>query len=171
MQSEGDVFDLFLEELGGLEIPEVEIPDFRIPRWPKSAGTVTVNLGRRAYWFPEQSDNSSLLQLQRRITRVTFTILSDGTIYVGLSPWWADSPVELYSTEHKGLRHPTKLERLQVLFLFQQFRGELLPRILRQLREDLPVHEAVEREAREALEPFLPDRERVCTVTPNKAKG
>ena len=139
----------FTEELTKLEIKEFNVPKgLKIPNWPKAAGNLAIDFGKRDFILPVRTAKTGMLRLERKKKGIRFSIKEEGTFEVDFY-----SSGSLYTS---GTLHHDNFSRIEALVLFHQFKEELFSEIIRRLRTDLGNHNQAVKMVREAIEPFVP---------------
>ena len=151
----------FAEELGKVEIKQMEIPKFSIPNWPKDV-VVSGCLGKRDYCVPVLEKNE-LLGWQTGRHRISFYIKGNGAICFKFNGLFG-RPVfdEICGDEYyERIRwvssdYGKNPSRLATLILFDKFKVEMLAKILAELKSTVPIHNQVVDAVMKAFEPFIP---------------
>lgn len=140
----------FLEELSKIDIRNIDIPKFYIPNWPKEA-FVDIPFGRKECLVLTATNKTGLCKFVKRKTKRKsyLRINKDGGIEFAFHDWGAY--YDKYSSKSDD-----KLIRLRVLFLFNQFKEELIKEIITRLKNDAGVHNEVIKKAEEVFKPFIP---------------
>ncbi len=151
------------EELTRLEVEELEIPKFAIPNWP-SGVVVSGNLGKRDYRVPVLQGNN-LLQWKTGRHKISFWVTDKGVIGFRFHfSFGKRRPTfdEKYGPEsYSRIRYVTSdyeknPSRLATVILFDQFKVDVLLKILPELKNNSQIHNQVIEEAKKAFEPFIP---------------
>lgn len=156
------------EELTKFEVKEVKVPIFNIPNWPKDFD-ISGQLGKRDYRVPVLHDSSSgLLEWYISRNKISFRISKDGSIrfkFHGFNRPTFDYGHFFFSKEKKwyyGSRHwassdyEKNLSRLATVVLFDQFKVDILLRILPELKNSSQIHNQIAEEVKKTFEPFIP---------------
>lgn len=162
-----DAMDL-LSQMKSLEIKNTDIPKFTMPYWPKG---VLVNgyLGKRGYRAPSLQD-SGLLSWQTGRHKISFLVDVKGAIrfdFHGRFKGLRDFPVfdrELCHGAYGHIYHEPvywacsdhdkNTSRLGALILFDQFKTEVLLKVLAEIKNS--SHNDVAGMITKAFEPFVP---------------
>lgn len=162
-----DAMDL-LSQMKGLEIKNTDVPKFTMPYWPKG---VLINgyLGKRDYRVPSLQDNG-LLSWHTGRHEISFLVDVKGAIrfdFLGAFKRFRDFPVfdrelchgEYGSTYHRPVYwacsdHDKSTSRLGALILFDQFKTEVLLKVLAEVKSS--SHNDVAGMITKAFEPFVP---------------
>lgn len=151
------------EELTKLEVKELEIPKFAIPNWPPGV-VVKGQLGKRDYRVPVLQGNN-LLKWRTGRHKISFWVTDKGVIgfrfhfsfgsrrptfdkKYGSEPY---SRIRYVSSDYKK-----NLSRLATVILFDQFKVDVLLRVLPELKNNSQIHNQVIEEVKKAFEPFVP---------------
>lgn len=162
-----DAMDL-LNQMKDLEIKNTDVPKFTMPYWPKG---VLINgyLGKKDYRAPSLQDNG-LLSWQIGRHKISFLVDVKGAIrfdFLGSFKRFRDFPVfdrelchgDYGSTYHRPVYwacsdHDKNTSRLGALILFNQFKTEVLLKVLAEIKSS--SHNDVAGMITKAFEPFVP---------------
>ena len=151
----------FIEELGKVEIKQIEIPKFSIPNWPKDV-VVQGHLGKRDYCVPIP-DNNDLLGWRTGRHGISFGINGKGAIQFNFHGLFGRPVFDLIDYAYPfqyiywvSSDYKKNLSRLATLVLLDRFKVEMLAKILSELRASVPVHNQVVDAVMKAFEPFIP---------------
>ena len=151
------------EELTKLEIKELEIPKFAIPNWPPGVA-VRGHLGKRDYRVLILQENN-LLKWRTGRHKISFWVTDKGVIgfqfhfsFGRRRPIFdekygieASTPIHYVSSYYEK-----NLSRLATVILFDQFKYDILFRMLSELKNNSNINNQVIEEVKKAFEPFVP---------------
>ena len=162
-----DPMDL-LNQMKGLEIKDTNIPKFTMPYWPQGV-LISGYLGRRDYNVPSLQ-NSGLLSWNEGKHKISFLVDVKGAIrfdFHGSFKKLRDFPVfdrelchgEYESTYHRPVYwacsdHDKNTSRLGALILFDQFKSEILLKVLAEFKNS--SHNDIAGVINKAFDPFVP---------------
>jgi len=152
----------FAEELGKIEIKQIEIPKFSIPNWPKDIVARGL-LGKRNYCVPALGNNN-LPEWRTGRHKISFHINNKGAIKFDFHGLFGrpvfdrkfgfdsyDIVVGWASSDYEK-----NLSRLAALILFDRFKIEIFAKILAELKNTVPVHNQVVDAVTKVFELFIP---------------
>lgn len=157
-----------INQIRGLEIKDIHVPKFTMPYWPKG---VSINgyLGKRDYRAPSLQDNG-LLSWKTGRHKISFMVDVKGAIrfdFIGSFKGFRDFPVFYKELCYGGYGstnerraywacsdHDINTSRLGALILFDQFKTDVLLKVLKEIKNS--NHNEVAGVITKAFEPFVP---------------
>lgn len=157
-----------LDQIRELEIKDVDIPKFTMPYWPKGV-LIHGYLGKRDYRVPALQRNG-LLSWSTGRQKISFLINVKGAIrfdFIGMVKGFRNFPVfdkeicygnygrSYYRPAYWACSdHDQNISRLGALILFDQFKDEVLFKVLEEIKNS--NHNDVAHMIKKTFEPFVP---------------
>ncbi len=149
-----------------------DVPQFRLPNWPKDMNDLNIDLGKRTIEFPElnstlrtePSIKNMIVLSQKKVEALTFRISPSGVVRVAL--WnhkkypFHDELEESYGAYSNAF---DALERLRCFVVFHQFLKEIYNEIIKLLNQDtknlkdkIKNSQALVEAVKRSFEPLIP---------------
>ena len=157
-----------VDQIKELQIDSTDVPKFTVPYWPKGL-LINGYLGKRDYRVPTLRE-SGLLSWKVGRNKISFLVDVKGAIrfdFQGPFKGWRSFPVfdrelchgDFGTTYHKPVYwacsdHDKNTSRLGALVLFDQFKLEILAKVLSEIRGS--NHNDIAGMIQKAFEPFVP---------------